>query len=134
MAYAYVCMRNSKNLTGKVLLQEYEEYRRDKATECNEMIPLQRLALEAHNGENREDGNRYHLLYHLELHQREGTTVAHETDTVGRYLTSIFEERQTPADKNDNVQRCIVRDELHLLKLEMSVPSECHEDIRYDKQ
>ena len=98
------------------------------------MVPLQRFASETDNGEDGEDGDRDNFLDHLELHECKGTAIAHEADTIGGHLTGILEKRQTPADKNNNVERGVVRDELHLLQLQVTVPSECHEDIRYDKQ
>ena len=65
------------------------------------MIPLQCLALEENNGEDRENGNRDDLLDDLELHQRKGSAVADEAHTVCRHLTSVLEERQEPTDKDN---------------------------------
>jgi hypothetical protein len=44
------------------------------------MIPMQRLALEEHRSEHGKDNQRNHFLNHLELHQRERTSVLHKTD------------------------------------------------------
>ena len=98
------------------------------------MIPLQRLASEADDGKDGKDSNRDYFLDNLQLHECEGTAIAHEADTIGRHLTGILEECQTPADEDNDVEWSVVRDELHLLQLQVSVPSECHEDIRYDEQ
>ena len=116
-------------LTFRHLFQEHEEYSSYQAAECHKMVPLQGLTLEEDNGEESEDSDRDNLLYHLQLHKAEGTAIAHETDTVGRYLTGILKECQEPADKDNDVKRCVVRDELHLLQLEMSVPSKRHKDV-----
>lgn len=91
-----------------MLLQEDEEHGCDETAEGYEMIPLQRLALEENNGEDRENGNRDDLLDDLELHQRKGSAVADEAHTVCRHLTSVLEERQEPTDKDDDVERCVV--------------------------
>ena len=116
------------------LLQEHEEHRSDEAAESYEVIPLQRLASEADDGKDGKDSYGDYFLDNFQLHERKSTAIAHEAYTVGRYLTGILKECQTPADENDDVERGVVRDELHLLQLQVSVPSECHEDIRYDEQ
>ena len=124
----------NKHSYSPLSLQKNEEHRSDEAAEGYEVVPLQRFASEADNGEHREDSDGDNLLDDLELHECEGTAIAHEADTVGGHLTGILEESQTPADENDNVKWGVVRDELHLLQLQVTVPSECHEDIRYDEQ
>jgi hypothetical protein len=124
----------NKHSYSPLSLQKNEEHRSDEAGEGYEVVPLQRFASEADNGEHREDSDGDNLLDDLELHECEGTAIAHEADTVGGHLTGILEESQTPADENDNVKWGVVRDELHLLQLQVTVPSECHEDIRYDEQ
>jgi hypothetical protein len=116
------------------LFQEHEEHRSNEASEGYKVIPLQRLALEEDDGEECKDGDRDNLLNNLELHQRERTAIAHEADAVGWHLTGILKERQEPADEDNDVERGVVRDELHLLQLQVSVPSERHENVRYDKQ
>ena len=98
------------------------------------MVPLQRLAAEEHDGEDGKDGDGDYLLYHLELHEREGTAITHKTHAVGRYLTGIFKERQEPTDEDDDVERGVVGDELHLLQLQVTIPCERHEDVRHDEQ
>ena len=90
------------------LLQEHEEHGSNETPEGHEVIPLQRLALEEDDGEEGEDGYRDNLLDNLELHQREGSSIAHKPDTVCRHLAGILEERQEPTDENDDVERCIV--------------------------
>ena len=116
-----------------ILLQEHEEDRSDKASESNEVIPLQRLTLEEHDGEDSKDGDGDYLLNHLELHQGESTTIAHESHTVGGHLAGILKERQEPADEDNDVKRRVIRDELHLLKLQVTIPSERHKDVRHNE-
>ena len=97
------------------LFQEHEEHGRDEAGKGGEMVPLQWLTLEKDDSEKGEDGDWDDLLNNLELHQRERTAIAHKTDTVCRHLTGILEESQKPANEDNDVERCIVRDEPHLL-------------------
>ena len=124
----------NKHSYSPLSLQKNEEHRSDEAAESYEVIPLQRLASETDDGEDGENSNRDYFLDNFQLHKRKSTAIAHEADTVGGHLTGILEESQTPADENDNVKWGVVRDELHLLQLQVTVPSECHEDIRYDEQ
>ena len=98
------------------------------------MIPLQRFSPEKDDGEDRKDSNGDNLLYHLELHERKGTAITYKSDAVGRYLTGILKKRQKPADEDNDVERCVVRDKSHLLQLQMTIPSKCHEDVGNDKQ
>lgn len=48
--------------------------------------------------------------------------------TVGWDLEAVFEERDSPAQKNDDPQR------LGVMSLQMAVPSERHEDIGKQKE
>ena len=97
------------------------------------MVPVQRLALEEQGRENSEDDERDDLLDDLELHQRERPAVAREADAVGRNLAGILEERDAPRQEDDGKQGPMGGD-LHLLQLQMPVPSECHEDVGHDEQ
>ena len=115
------------------LLQEHEEYGSDEASEGYEMIPLQCLALEEDDGEDGEDGDGDYLLNHLKLHQGESTAIADESHTIGRHLAGILKERQEPADEDDDVEWRVVRDDFHLLKLQMAIPSERHKDVRHNE-
>ena len=98
------------------------------------MVPLQRLTLEEDNGEDCKDSNGNNLLDDFELHQCKSTAITNETHTISGYLASILKERQKPTDEYDDVKWRVVRNEFHLLKLQVTIPSECHEDIRYDEQ
>ena len=60
------------------------------------MIPLECLSFEKYCHKYGEHGERDDLLNHLELHQAERAAVAVESDSVGRNLCAIFEERHSP--------------------------------------
>ena len=49
------------------LLHEYKIHRKDKACECREMVPVERLVVKEHYGEHCEYNQRYNLLNHFQL-------------------------------------------------------------------
>lgn len=104
-----------------------------EAEECSCVVPVQTFVLEHQVGEDGEDYERYTLLYHLQLHQREGTSVANETDAVGRHLTAVFKESYEPRKGDDEQQRPVGRYTVGL-QLQVSIPGEGHEDIAQDEQ
>ena len=93
------------------------------------MVPLHGLALEKEGDDDGEDGQGDHLLDHLELHQVEGTAVPVEADPVRRDGEAVLEEGDAPREEDDEDERPAGGD-LHLLEFEMTVPGECHEDVR----
>lgn len=93
------------------------------------MIPLQALTLEKAEYHECEDRERHDFLDHLELDEIEWASIAREAYPIGRDLGAIFEERESPREEYDHEYRPTFRN-LHLLKLEVSVPREGHEDIR----
>lgn len=98
------------------------------------MIPVQGLAAKKDYGKDRKHRKGDYFLDNLELHQRKGPAVADEAHAVGRHLKAVLGKRDTPGKKYHDVERRIRRDYIHLLELEMSVPGECHEYVRYYKQ
>lgn len=100
----------------------------DEAYECGKVIPMQALPLEEDVGDDGEDDERYALLYHFELYQIEWTTVVDESDTVGWYLTAVFEEGYRPTEGDDSDERPVAAG-ARLLEFEMSIPCERHEDV-----
>ena len=68
-----------------------------------------------------------------QLNEAERAAVDAGTDTVGRNLGAILEERQTPGEK-DHQDEGPALGNLHLLKLQMPVPGECHENIGHNEQ
>ena len=98
------------------------------------MVPLERLSLEHHGHEDCEDRQGNHFLDDLELHKVERTAVLDKADAVGRHLCAVFKKGHTPREEDDKDERPACRD-LHLLKLQVTIPCECHEYIRcYQKE
>ena len=67
-----------------------------EAKESSEMIPVQGLSGEEnlrHYGKYDEDDD---LLYHLELHEIERSAIVDESESVSRYLATVFKERDAP--------------------------------------
>ena len=54
------------------------------------------LSLEHNVGDDGEDCQRYAFLNNLELYEVEGSAVLHEAEPVGRHLTAVFKEGNTP--------------------------------------
>ncbi len=94
---------------------------------------MQLFTLEHDSCDKCEYGERNHFLDHLELHKREGTAITYETNLVGWYLKGVLEEGDGPREEDDKDERPRVGD-VHLLKLEVAVPSEGHEDVASDKE
>ena len=80
------------------LFKEYEKYRHDKADECCQMIPLQSLSFEHQRNYYRKYGKGYYFLDDFQLHERERTAVAVESDSVCRHLGAVFEECHCPRE------------------------------------
>ena len=97
------------------------------------MVPVQCLTAEEYGGEDGEDNERDNLLHHLELHQSEGTSVVDKSDAVGRDLARVLGQGYAPREEDDQIQGPRL-DKFHLLQLQVSVPCEGHEDVRYDQQ
>lgn len=69
-----------------------------QADEGCEVVPLQMLALEEQVGDDGKDHQRYHLLDHFELDERERASCALEADAVGGHLAAVFKESNTPRE------------------------------------
>ena len=92
------------------------------------MIPVQSLSLKEDIGDDGEDDKRYAFLNHLELHQIKRSAIIHETDAIGWHLTAILEEGNSPTEGDDTDKRPVAA-HARLLQLEVSVPSQRHEDV-----
>lgn len=86
--------------------------------------------MESQGAEDHKDHEGDDLLDDLELHQAERTAVTLEPDTVCRHLQAVLEESDPPREQDDKDQWRSRRDETRLLQFQVSVPRECHKDIR----
>ena len=97
------------------------------------MIPMERLALERRGTEKDENDQSNNLLYHLELHQTERTTIVAKPDAIGRYLEAILEQGQKPTEQNDTEQRQMGEPAELLAHLQMAIPSARHKNVGYNQ-
>ena len=110
------------------LLHENKVDGSDKTAEGCQVVPVQPLPLEQDVGDDSEDDERHALLNHLELYERERSSVASEPDAIGRHLAAILQESYRPTE-------CYHADEgpvaahPRLLQLEVSVPCKSHKHI-----
>ena len=93
------------------------------------MIPVERFTLKEDGDKYGEYGERDDLLYHLQLHQGIGASVASKTDSVGGHLTHILRHSQKPREEYHDEEGCVIGEHLELLHLKMSIPRECHENV-----
>ena len=98
------------------------------AEKCGSMVPVKSLVLEHDICDKGKHHERYALLNHLQLHQRKGSAIVHEAQSVGRNLTTILEESYHPRERYHPYHGPVGRHS-RLLKLEMTVPGQCHEDV-----
>ena len=96
-------------------LHEDEVDGEDEAGEGGEVVPLQGFAFEEDDGEYCEDNEGDGFLNDFQLHKGEESTVALETDAVGRHLKAVFSQSYAPREENDGIEGCVRRYELHLL-------------------
>src|SRR5438094_3725 len=99
-------------------LVEHKERSRHQTAKGGEVIPMQ-LVAKVKGREDSEDGQRDHLLNHLELVRRKGL----RTDPVGRHLQAVLKESDAPTDQDHQQQR-------YLAKLQMPVPRKGHKNVR----
>lgn len=77
-------------------LLEYEIHSKHKTNESRKVVPVQLLSVKEKVGDDAEDEQRNNLLYHFELHQREGTAIALESYAIGRHLAAILKKGYSP--------------------------------------
>lgn len=116
-----------------MLLEKYEINRQNQAPEGSEMVPVQVFVLEHEHGHASEDSQGDHLLYYLELKKSERPSVTHETDSVGGNLAGVLEQSNAPRE-HDHSNQWPRGGDFHLLKFQVAVPRERHEDIRHNQQ
>ena len=131
MYNATCCLRRNECVV--VLLHEDEIDRQDEADKGCQVVPVELFALEEYGGEDGEDNQRDDFLDNLKLHEREGTAILLETDTVGRHLTGVLKERYRPGEEDDCIE-WPMGGNLHLLQFQMPVPGKCHKDVGDNQQ
>lgn len=93
------------------------------------MIHREGLVFEEDEHEDSEDGQREELLNHLELPEIERSAVVDEANAVGGHHETVFDQRDAPAEKNDQRQRQLAEPR-NALQLQMAVPRKRHEHVR----
>lgn len=106
----------------------------NQAKEGCEMIPMETLSAKADDGEDGKDTERDDLLHNLELHEGVWASVSGESDPVGGYLEAVFKECKPPGNEYHDVERCVGLQYAGVLKFQMAIPCEDHEDIADDEQ
>ena len=106
---------------------------RDETEGRCRMVPVELLVLEDEVGNHGEDHQRDAFLNHLELDEVERTAIIDKANAVGGNLTAVLEEGNHPGEGNDEVERPVRRD-ARLLKTQVTIPGESHEDIAHYEQ
>ena len=68
------------------------------------MVPMKRLTLECRGTKQDENNQSNDLLYHLQLHQAERSSIVAKPNAIGRYLEAILKQGQEPTKQNDTEQ------------------------------
>ena len=115
------------------LFLENEIHRQDQEHEADEMVEGEGMVFEEDEHEHGEDGQREELLDDFELPEVERAAVFDEADTVRRHHEAVLDQRDTPAEEDDQRQRELAEPS-RALQLQMTVPCERHENIRTGQQ
>lgn len=94
----------STNFLNYMSLHKDEIDSSNEAQERGGVVPMERLPLKQHVGNDCEDYQRHAFLYDFKLYERERTAVAVEPDAVCRYLAAILEEGDAPRE-GDNADK-----------------------------
>ena len=90
------------------------------------------LPLKENVGNDGEYSQRYAFLNHLQLNQVERSSISFESHAVSWNLAAIFKKCDSPREGNDSDQGPMAADAC-LLKFQMSVPGQRHEDVAHDQ-
>lgn len=115
------------------LFLENEIHRQDQEHEADEMVEGEGLVFEEDEHEDGEDGQREELLDDFELPEVERAAVFDEADAVRRHHEAVLDQRDTPAEEDDQRQRELAEPS-RALQFQMTVPCECHENVRTGQQ
>ena len=110
------------------LLHKHQVDGADDEEEGQDVVPVQVCALEHDVGDDAEHGQRYALLYDLQLNEVEGTAILDKAQSVGRHLTAVFKKGDAPRKCDDTDEGPVVGDTV-LLEFQMPIPSQRHEDV-----
>ena len=105
----------------------------NKTYKSGQMIPMQLLSLEHDICDDSENNQRHDLLNDFQLHKRERSAIALETNFIGRHLHAIFKEGYDPRKCYYTYEWPSVAD-VHLVKFQMTVPRKCHKHVCSNEQ
>ena len=97
------------------------------------MIPGNFFISKKKQGEYQKYSDRQGLLNHLQLQEIEWTSIALKPIFIRRNLKNILEHGNTPADQN-NGNKSEAPAPFHILKFQMPIPGQGHENIGNTKQ
>jgi len=97
------------------------------------MVPVQLFMLEDEVGNDGKHHEGDALLDDFQLYEVEGAPIVHKTNTVGWYLTAVFEEGDHPREGNDQIKGP-VGGYARLLEAQVAIPGESHEHIAHNEQ
>ena len=89
---------------------------------------MERLSLEEYVGHHAEDDEREYFLDDLQLHEGEWSSIAFETNAIGRHLTAVLKEGDGPGESDDANEGPVVAD-TRLLQFEVTIPRQGHEYV-----
>ena len=93
------------------------------------MIQFKFLIFERNNGKYRKHNQCNHFLQNFQLKQIKRSAIFYKSKPVGRNLKNILKKSKSPTDQN-NREKARLFQAAHFFHLQMSVPGECHENIR----
>lgn len=97
------------------------------------MVPVQVFVLEEHRHEDGEHRERYDLLYHLELDEREWASILGKPDAVGWHHEQVLEKGDAPREEDDHNEWPMGANS-HLLQFQVAVPSKRHHGVAEQQQ
>ena len=92
------------------------------------MVPVELLSLEKKVGNDAEYGERYDFLYHLELHQSEGTAIAYVANAVGRNHEAVLQTGNEPR-KEYHDKEWPIGGHTCFVEFQVTVPCKRHKDV-----
>ena len=97
------------------------------------MVPMEGFALKQHRDHDGEDEQGDDLLNHLQLDEREGTSIVNKTDAIRRHLADILKESDTPREGDNGNQGPILAYPC-FAQLQVTIPRKGHKNIAQHEQ